>query len=147
MRASYGRFGLGPRLASVALAATALAFVAGGTSASARPSVHRFTAHAKLAILDTKTAGGSLTGGPFGNDGAGILHYKLTGTRITGTTIAYSHAGSASGTFSVLVTVLPDGSVKYAGSGRVTSGTGAYRGAHGTVTVTGSAPPGTGAIA
>jgi hypothetical protein len=142
----HRKFGLGRMLAALGLMGAALAVVLGTTGASARPSVHRFTAHAKIAILDSKTAGGSVTGGPFGRDGAAILNYRLNGSKITGTFIGYSRGGSASGTVTVTITGLPDGSARYAGSARITSGTGAYRGAHGTVTVTGTAPPGAGSI-
>jgi hypothetical protein len=142
-----------PRLAVVGVLAGALVAIAGGSGASAA-RLHRFTAHAKLAILTIRTAGGittgvtggSITGGPFGRDGAVVLPFRVSGSKIVGTGIEYGRAGRFSGPFTVSFKTLPGGGMQYSGSGKVTGGTGSYRGAHGTTTVTGSDPGGAGAI-
>ncbi len=53
-----------------------------------------------------------------------------TAGSVTGTFKQYYDRGTVSGTFSVA----PTGAVTYAGNGTLDSGTGAYRGARGTIT-------------
>jgi hypothetical protein len=136
----------GRRLAVVGLTAGALVTVVGSTGASARPRLHTFTAHAKLAILDSKSSGGSISGGPFGRTGAAFLTYKANGSKLTGTGYEYGPAGRMSGPYSVTISGPANGPTTFVGTGQVTGGTGRFRGAHGTTKINGTAPPGTGSI-
>lgn len=120
-----------------AAALSALALGAGDASAGGA-TTHRFTVHARFANLDETTAVGELTGGQTGKWGAQIAHFKVQGTKVVGASTAYSRPGALFGPFTTNVTANPDGSVDFKGTSQIKGGTGLYRGAHGTVKITGT---------
>jgi hypothetical protein len=109
------------------------------SSGAAAPSIHRSTAHARLATLDSHTSVGQVTGPGEGKFGAQIAHYTAKGNKLTGTSVLYNSQGSFSGPFTVTFKTNPDGSTTLTGTAKITNGTGIYHGATGTTKITGSA--------
>lgn len=73
-----------------------------------------------------------------GTEGVDVIRTTIDGTTLTSKITEYDGKGSYKITLSQVATNNPDGSTSYAGSGKVTGGTGRYKGAKGTFTVTGT---------
>jgi hypothetical protein len=124
----------------VGLVATVCALFIAPTTASAAKN-HSVNVTAQLAQVQpgpNPVTAGPLTG--FGANGVLITRGRITGITLKGTLRAYNTAGSATATFSVVITVAPDGSATFAGTATVTGGTGRYQGATGRLTIDGSSP-------
>lgn len=73
-----------------------------------------------------------------GTEGVDVIRTTIDGTTLNSKITEYDGKGSYKITLTQTATNNPDGSTGYAGSGKVTSGTGRYKGAKGTFTVTGT---------
>jgi hypothetical protein len=132
------------------VSAAALALVAAGSVISHAARSHEIDATLRVATVKSSgsnsIAAGYVTGKPDGK-GAVILRNKATnnpdGTvTLTGKFTAYNKKGSFSGTGQSKVTPKPDGSLTAVGDAKITSGTGAYKGAEGSFDLAGSRPAG-----
>ena len=65
-----------------------------------------------------------------------------TSSSFTGKVTSFGPRGSLKGTATGSGSINSDGSVSFSGSGKIRGGTGAYKGARGSFTFTGSIPPG-----
>jgi hypothetical protein len=119
-------------VASLAFAGTALA----------APRNHAVNARAKVAGLGPEAgkqiALAKIAGTPFGADTVALLRYRVSGTHVTGTFVAYNSHGSVHGTITQTVSPQPDQSVKFSGSARVLGGTGTYNNSTGVLTFAGT---------
>jgi hypothetical protein len=134
----------------VAMIAPILSLAIAVPVAQAAPKSH----HLKLTIKDStitsqgdspgnkQTTAGLVKGNPFGR-GVESISDKVTNatsTAITfnGTITIYTAQGTLTGTVKFKITPAPNGSATGTGSGKITNGTGRYKGAHGKVNFTGA---------
>ena len=130
---------------SVGLVAAICALVAPATASAAKNHSVNVTAQlAQVQAAPTLITAGPMTG--FGTGAVLITRGQITGTTLSGTLRAYNTAGSATATFSAVITVVPGDGATFAGTATVRGGTGRYQGASGRLTIDGSSP-GMGAVA
>ena len=127
------------KLSAAAMIAALVAGLIVAGSGAAAPKVHRYTAHARLVVLDLHTSVGDVTGPGSGKYAAQIAHFTLKGNTVSGTNVSYDSGGSTVGPFTITLKTNADGSTTYTGTATITGGTGLYRGAKGTVKVSGHA--------
>jgi hypothetical protein len=133
------------RRIAVSIASLALLSAAPAAVAAAKPTSHKVNLTARAAII--AVAGSKLT---FAGDisdktlgkGAVIFTSVVTGDNVKVSYVTFTAKGTTKGTAAAKATNEPDGSVSYAGTLKITGGTGAYKGAHSTkdLTVTGTVP-------
>jgi|1185.fasta_scaffold237937_2 hypothetical protein len=134
-----------------------LASAASAAGPRAAPRSHPYTSVIRTTMLSsaldypnpkgTAVLGGTLHLDPFG-DGTLIDHVTIVGrpaptvTTFTGREVDKMAGGTVRSVFTGWSVLQPDGALGIGVSGRVTGGTGAFRGAAGTYRFTGSMPPG-----
>jgi hypothetical protein len=118
-------------LAAVSLTGTALAAKSHSINLSGRV-VGAGTQGGKAIAL------GTVSGSPLGADNVVLIKSVVKSGKIQGTFVSYNSHGSISGTITQTATPQPDGSTKFAGTGKIQRGTGTYNGATGAVTFTGT---------
>ena len=91
--------------------------------------------------LSAAAIDGKLCGESF--HGAARLVRSNVGSQISGTFTYFGPLGSFRGTFSGTGPLNPHGTSSFTGKGKVTGGTGIYKGARGSFTATGAKPSGT----
>ena len=91
--------------------------------------------------LSAATIDGKLCGQPF--HGASRLVRTNVGNEINAAFTNFGPLGSFSGTFNGTSTANPNATFSFTGKGKVTSGTGLYKGAAGSFTAIGTKPSGT----
>ena len=122
----------------------ALALAAPAVSA-ARPKTHKLNVTAVFdrrpgALGSSFTATGTIAGSPFGH-GAIVRQVKAAGNVLSVRLTLFGESGSVSGTATDRRTFNPNGSVTFTVTGgRILRGAGAYRGATGRFTGSGSEP-------
>ena len=125
------------------LGASVPAIGATGGRAAARSHKLKLTAafHTLKGLpIGSYTATGTIAGSPFGA-GAIVRHVNATGPTLSVKFTWFATNGSVSGTVTEKRTSNPDGSASFAiTKGRITGGGGAYRGAMGTFSGTGTNP-------
>lgn len=136
-----------PKLRRCALLlATSLTLAAALPTSAVAASTHHISFTLTDAIVahgsGTGTSAGVFSGRPFGN---GAVVQRIAVTSITGSTATtkatftiFTTKGTLKGTGRSTRTTQPDGTVSISASRTITGGTGAYQGARGRVTVTGT---------
>jgi hypothetical protein len=128
------------------LVAVAVLSIFGGATiaqGASKPAKHKFTINAKARVLTTSGSTAIYTGQLTGSYGVGAALIKVSPGKAQGTfnltgTALYKN-GSVTGAGTNTATPRPDGSgTDYAGSLKVTKGTGIFKGAKGTIKLTGS---------
>jgi hypothetical protein len=127
------------------VAVAALSILAGASVAqgASKPTKHKVTITAKARVLTSSATGAVYSGQLTGTYGAGAAIIKVTAGQTQGTFnlagTAFYKNGSITGTGSNTATPRADGSgTDYAGSLKITKGTGIFKGATGTMKLTGS---------
>jgi hypothetical protein len=130
-------------------AATAGAVGKTGPAVPHRLVSHRFTEHVLLGVLNPGENIRLLAGvttGTFGQGGAVLHNHRITANTGKGTVTLYSAHGALSGTYTISASVGgpvgPKGYTIVQGKGTLTSGTEAFKGAHGSFTFKGKSPAG-----
>jgi hypothetical protein len=141
------------RLAAIVAVMAPMALLIAMAEAKTRKTVH-YTATVRDADVEHKNGfpapgGSSLSAGVTdtrpGGRSAEILQTKVTGASgggvtFTATSVGYTRTGAQFARESGTATPQPDGSTKVVGRGQTTGGTGAFRGATGSFTFTGTIP-------
>ncbi|MDQ6914900.1 MAG: hypothetical protein M3155_03720 [Actinomycetota bacterium] len=128
---------------ALALAAVATLAVTGTAVAAKSHAVNSTGKVSAVASQGSKTiAVGWFNGAPFGADTVALFKTAVQAGKLKSTFVAYNSHGSIRGTATQTSTPQPDGSAKLAGTGKVLGGTGAYQGATGNLTVSGTQPKG-----
>lgn len=86
---------------------------------------------------DVNTADGTVCGKAFHGAGRGVTNYTAPGA-FDGKGITFGPRGAIKNTFSGTGTVMPNGDIAFSGTGKITGGTGLYKGAAGSFTFTGT---------
>lgn len=119
------------------IACLALALPTAALAAKKRKT-HKVNANVAAAVVGGQSGNTIVAGTVSGTlKGAVVYNVKTAGSVLTVPFTAFTAKGTLKGTGSVTFTTNPDNSVTYAGTGKVTGGTGAYKGAKGTFAVTG----------
>jgi hypothetical protein len=129
-----------PSTARLLLIATAAAIIAlfalsaAGSSAATKKAKHKVDLVVKAARVATtgasNTVAGTFSGPPYGS-GAVVYKTQPAGNDIAAKYTGYTSRGTIRGTTLVTPTPQADGSIVFAGTLQVKSGTGRYRGAKG----------------
>jgi hypothetical protein len=118
--------------------------LSGATLADAKKKTnHKINLKSDLATVTTagnRVVDAGVVTGTFG-DGAIIIRSTVAGTTITFKAIVWYVKGTVTSTGTLQAAAQPDGSTTYTGTGKVTRGTGRFRGARGPFQVTGTSPP------
>jgi hypothetical protein len=133
-----------------------LALVVSGTTLAGAATSHKFTATIQQAEISqtggVPSAGSTATvvatfDSTLGGNGAEVTHVTFTGPTATPATFgfnakesAFVALGSVTVTFEGTLAIQSDGSVKFAGTGKITGGADRYKGAKGSFTFTGTSP-------
>ncbi|MFL5824990.1 MAG: hypothetical protein ACJ76V_00545 [Thermoleophilaceae bacterium] len=125
------------------ITATAILAAAGGTAEAAAKKQHSVRMDALITELGAAQSGtitsvGIAKGKPLGA-GTVRVDATLNGTKVTGKAEFFTENGAVKGNVTATLTPQADGSTAYKGTGKLTSGTGRFKGASsGTLTITGS---------
>ena len=124
------------------IAVLTVALAAGGSSLAFAKSSHKVKLTSQVASVSTSGSKITYAGTVSGTFGSGAVVVRTT---ITPTTIAFKATiwyvkGTINSKGVLQVAPQPDGSATYAGSAKVTSGTGRFKGAKGSYKITGVSP-------
>jgi hypothetical protein len=100
----------------------------------------KVTGNPPLSGTETRagTVDGKLCGTQFWGAARLVINYTAPGTGTIHPFAIFGPRGSLEGTFDVIGVRQPDGSVSLSGSGKITGGTGVFRGATGSLSATGT---------
>jgi hypothetical protein len=128
--------------AALALLALVISVAAPATLGAAKKKSHKVNVTVTAAVVQsgggTSTIAGVAKGTPIKGQAATLYTLSGTGATQTAAFTVFDKRGSMSGTSTATVTPAPNNTATVNGTGKITSGTGAYKGARGTLNVTGT---------
>jgi hypothetical protein len=126
------------RRAILALIACLALAVPTAALAAKKRKTHKVNANVAAAVVGGQSGNTILAGTVSGTiKGAVVYNVKTAGNVLTVPFTAFTAKGALKGTGTATFTTNPDQSITYAGTGKIASGTGVYKGAKGTFTITG----------
>jgi hypothetical protein len=121
----------------------ALAVAVGASSLALARSSHKVRLTSQLAQVSAtgnKFVDAGIVSGTYGS-GAVVVRSTLNNLSLSFKSTVWYVKGTVSSKGTLTVAAQPDGSATYSGTGKITRGTGRFKGATGTFKVTGTSPP------